>query len=136
MSSNYLKFSGKCKWPRLQNPDEYGKYQITLYLDDEGWVRFDQSGIQSVPKEDDKGRHVTFRRPTQSLIKGETVEWGPPEVVGVPEGALLGNDSDVTIEVVVYDTIKGKGSRLNKVTVDKFVEFVPTPQETPDVDLS
>lgn len=57
-------------------------------------------------------------------IKKELVHFGPPKVIdkdGVPVTQLLGNGSEVVIKVVVYDSKKGKGHRLEAVQVHKLV---------------
>lgn len=46
---------------------------------------------------------------------------------------LIGNGSDVKIRVAVYDTQKGKGQRLESVTVLNLVEFVRQEKELPPV---
>lgn len=127
MATKTYTFSGEAKWAKLASPDQkYNKYQVDLYLDD--WGDFQKSGLQLKTKEDKEtgAKYVTFRRPVQSLIKGKLKEWGPPQVVnadGSAFTALVGNGSRLTVEVDVYDTVKGPGHRLQKVTVDKLVEY-------------
>jgi hypothetical protein len=133
MPTQYLKFSGKCKWAKVRKPDDkYDNFSIQLYMDDKSWETFEVAGLSLIPKEDEDGQYVTFRRPNKKLIKNDVVEFGPPEVVGA-EG-LIGNGSEVTLDVVVYDTIKGKGHRLNRVTVNNLVKY-EHPSEKNDVTI-
>lgn len=137
MATKTYRFSGEARWAKLASPDEkYQKYQVDLFLDD--WSTFEKSGLQLKVKEDKESgaKFVTFRRPVSSLIKGEKVDWGAPEVV-TPDGnaftGLVGNGSRLTVDVDVYDTVKGPGHRLQKVIVDNLVEYKRAPV---DVDLS
>ncbi|WP_205105296.1 hypothetical protein, partial [Sutterella massiliensis] len=36
----------------------------------------------------------------------------------------LGNGSEVTVDIAVYDTQKGKGHRVEKITVHNLVEYI------------
>lgn len=128
MASSYYYLSGKAKWAKLFKPDDkYKNWQINLSLDDESKQKFVDSGMTMTIKRDDEGEWITFRRPEAKLIRDELVKFEPPTVVdkdGKPLDKLVGNGSDVTIKVVVYDTIKGKGHRLEAVKVNKLVEYV------------
>lgn len=116
-TTHYL--SGKCKWARLLKPDEkYNKYTIDVQLDEEQQKLYRSFKLKGPIKE---GGYVTLPRKAAD---------GRPEVV-TPEGApvtdLIGNDSEVTckIEVYNYDNKFGKGSgaRLMAVMVDKLVKY-------------
>ena len=125
MASKYFKFSGKCMWAQLQKPDpKYDNYKVTLIMDGANLEKLKQSGLQLEPKMTDDGVTVTFRRPSKKLIKSEIVEFGPPKVSGNPDNKLVGNGSTVEVDVVVYDTMKGKGHRLEAVKVLDLVEYV------------
>jgi hypothetical protein len=127
MPTQYLKFTGTCKWAKIRKPDDkYGFYSVDMYLDDASWEVFKASGLMLEPKETEDGWYVRFRRPHQKIIKQELVTFGPPEVTGTTE--LVGNGSKVTCDVVVYETQKGKGHRLNKITVLELVPFNPEPK--------
>lgn len=133
MATQYFYLSGKAKWAKLFKPDEkYNNFQINLYLDKPSLELFDKLGLQLTKRKDDEGTYVTFRRPPNKLIKGELVNFGPPKVMDKdnnPSDKLVGNGSEVTIKIGVYDTIKGKGHRLEAVRVENLVEFVPTKKE-------
>ena len=127
MPTQEMYFKGKAKWAKLLKPDQkYGNYQITVELTDKSLKEFVKSKLQLTIKGDNE---VTFKRPPQKLIKGEMVEFGKPRVLsadGEPfpiEKYMIGNGSDVTVKVMVYDTLKGKGHRLEAVRVDNLIEY-------------
>lgn len=133
-TKNYL-FSGTCKWAKVMKPDEeYENYQLPLYLDKESMELFQDSGCQLKVKSDEDGEFVTFKR--------NVVDYNPNtkarEEIGRPglkivnaEGeledysGLIGNGSEVTAQVQVYDSRNGKGHRLIGVVVNKLVEYNP-----------
>lgn len=128
MASSYYYLTGKSKWAKLFKPDDkYKNWQINVYLDEPSKKVFTESGMSMTPKRDEDGEYITFRRPEAKLIKNELVKFEPPPVTdkdGNTLDKLVGNGSDVTIKVVVYDTIKGKGHRLEAVRVNSLVEYV------------
>lgn len=127
MATRFFYFHGKAKWLKARKPDEkYGNYTVNLYPTPESRNLIAESGLQISPKQDEDGEFYVFRRPHQKLIKSEVVEFGPPQVLN-PDSTvfdgLVGNGSDVTIKVSVYDTIKGKGHRWESVRVDSLVVY-------------
>lgn len=136
MASKYYYLTGKAKWARLFTPDDkYKNYKIDLALDDASKEAFAESGMQLNSKAAEDGIFYTFRRPESKVIKGELVKFDPPSVTdkdGNKVESLVGNGSDVTIKVVVYDTMKGKGHRLEAVRVNELVEY-KKPEEVPTV---
>lgn len=126
--ANTYKISGKAKWAKVHTPDDkYGTYQICVYMDKKAEKTFVQSGCQGQIKEDEDGRFYNFKRRPQVLSrKGKLLDFGPPKVLdkdGKETSALIGNGSDVTIEIETYMTEKGVGTRLNSVTIDNLVEY-------------
>lgn len=132
MASSYYYLTGKAKWARLFTPDEkYKNYKIDLALDDASKEIFAESGMTMTPKTQEDGTYITFRRPEMKLIKNEPVKFEAPAVTdkdGNKVESLIGNGSNVTIKVVVYDTVKGKGHRLEAVRVNTLVPY-EKPQE-------
>lgn len=128
-------FSGEARWAKLREPDDkYNKYSIDLIMEPDVLAKFKTSGAQLKIREKDGTEFVTFNRPATSVIKGDIVNHGPPEILdkdGEPlaDNILVGNGSKVTLKVEVYDTVKGKGSRLAAVRVDDLVKY-----EKPEVD--
>lgn len=126
-------FTGLAKWAKVYTPDDmYQKYSIDLFLDDESWELFNESGLLLQPKEvaEDQGEPfgtcIRFSRPVSKEIKGALVNFGPPPVLdseGLPMTDNIGNGSKVTVKVSVYDTRKGMGHRLESIRVDDLVPY-------------
>jgi len=129
MSTKYVYLRGKTKWAMVRKPDEkYGNYKLNLYLNDASQKAFDDSGLQLEPKTDEDGKYYVFRRPHEKMIKKEIVEFGPPKVFNADNtefDGLVGNGSEITVKVSVYDTMKGKGHRLESLRVEELVEYNP-----------
>ena len=132
MATDIVYLTGKCNWAKVYKPEaEYDKskhsWRIDLYPDDQSWELFDKAGLALKKREDKEGgKFVSFKRPTKKIIKDKIVELEPPKVLdfeGNPMTDLIGNGSDVTIKVSVYDTAKGKGHTLEAVKVNELVEF-------------
>lgn len=127
MATRVYKFYGKCQWAKVHTPDEkYGNYQIDVFLDGPSMDLFKKSGLQLRVKDYEGERFVGFRRVPKKLIKGEMVDFGKPKVtdaVGREIDDLIGNGSVVAVTVSVFDTVKGKGHRLDVVEVRKLVPF-------------
>lgn len=127
MATEYLYLRGKAKWAQLTKPDkEYDNFKINVYLDDASKEIFVNSGLQLTPKTDEDGEYVVFRRPNYKQIKKELVHFGAPNVVdtdGKPVSALIGNGSEVVVKVVVYDSKKGKGHRLESIQVINLIPY-------------
>lgn len=142
MATKFVYFTGEVEWAKVRTPDEkYHNYTVDLYMDDDSWTKFFDSGLQLTPKEKDGKRYVTFRRPEEKLIKGETVNFGPPEVLIHEDDnyndfdGLIGNGSTVMVKVAVYDTMRGKGHRLETVAVEELVEYNPEGGSGKDPDM-
>ncbi len=134
MSTQAYYFRGICKWAMVHSIDEkYNNYKVNLYMDDSSKELFASSGLQMTPKTDEDGEYVTFRRAASKSIKGETVNFGKPKVLGVdtlPTNDLIGNGSDVTIKVVAFDTLNGIGHRLEAVKVNMLIPYEGKAVET------
>jgi hypothetical protein len=128
MATTAVYLSGKAKWAKVYTPDEkYQNWTINLYMDKDNLQKYQESGMTMNVKKDEEGPYVTFRRPQVKLIKQEMVKFGPPIVVdseGNPFDKTIGNGSEVTVKVLVYNTMKGPGHRLEKIRIDKWVEYV------------
>ena len=138
MATKTLYFTGICKYPKLKTVDEkFGKYQITMYLDQPSWKKFAESKIQVRPKKDEDGEYVKFSCPPKvTFVDGKSMTFGPIETYIREEGGevkpltdLIGNGSTVTVKVETYDTKMGKGHRLRGVLVDNLVPYVSKKQQ-------
>jgi hypothetical protein len=124
-------FSGVARQLFLTRPDQFGNYTVGVELDAASHTELANSGTTLKPRTWEGHTFVTFRRPKQKVIKDQLVQFGPPVVIdanGQPMTKMVGKGSKVTIKVVVYDSMKGKGHRLDTVRVDELVEYVPQPQ--------
>lgn len=134
MASKDYYFSGTTEWARLAKPDTKfdanGIYSMNLYMDKKSFKKYKEAGIQLKIKENDGKDFVTFKRNAKRPSDTGFIENGPPQILvgedgdDLPPNTLIGNGSEVTIKVRVYDTQKGKGSTLEAVRVDKLVPYV------------
>lgn len=112
--------------------------------------KLDDSGIQLTAKKNDEDGldYIRLRRPTKKVFSDEVTFFAPPEVSGkvtvqyqdengdrirqykkgdkinrVGEPVEIGNGSTVIANICVYDTVKGKGHRLEGLTVLDLVEY-------------
>lgn len=129
MSTKHYYFTGTVKWAKVRKPDEkYNDYKINLYPDKESLNLIKESGVQVEPKEDEDGTFYTFRRKNTQLIKNKVEEFGAPKVLNADNteyDGLVGNGSKITAKVAVFDTMKGKGHRLEVVRVEELVPYEP-----------
>ena len=142
-TTHYL--SGPCKWAKVHKPDEkYKKFSIDIGFTKDGLANYTKLGLKNKPKEADGLYWVTFRRDPESKvwINGEQTAAGKPGVFnsdGSPCTDMIGNGSEVTIVVSVYgydnEFGKGKGSRLEKVRVDKMVKYEKEAPRSNDPDI-
>lgn len=130
MATKYYYLSGVTKWAKLRKPDEkYNNFQVPLYMDDKTFSEFERLGLGLKKREDDDGKYVIFKRPQEKIIKNELVVLGPPKIVDENnqpwDDRLIGNGSEVTVKIAVYDTRKGPGHTLESLRVEKLVEYNP-----------
>lgn len=135
--SQTVTFKGKSfyakPWPNqidreYEDPDSIrgGNWCVRVTLDEDSVKLFNAIG----PKAKLKDGVAAFRRYEYvDYGQGEGVQpLGPPSVTGVSEGTLIGNGSDLSVQVEVYPyTFKnrpGVALRLVSVHVDNLVEYV------------
>jgi len=135
MATEHFYFHGEAIWCRVhaeQKDQKYDRYSIGVFLDEDSMERFKASEMQILPKQDkETGREFyQFARKNSQLIKGELVEFGTPHIFLASSKDIeerftgqVGNGSEVTVKVAVYDSKKGKGHRLESVRVDNLVEY-------------
>lgn len=147
MTTTFHKFTGKAKWAKVYDPEEFRgaiNWKIDVYQDKAQLKLRKEAGIQSKIYEDEDGTYVTFKRPKTKLIKGILNEFHGPKIfdaddnsivtykksedgsqwerVGTP--VLIGNGSLVEVEVAVYDAgAMGKGQRLESVKVIDLIHY-------------
>lgn len=145
MGTTRITLRGKAKWAKVfeSNRDMNGfegaykpydgAYSIQLEMDKENYDKLEASGAAKANKikrkEVDKlgTTEIKFIRKHKDKF-----EWasGAPKVMkadgsewSFADDGLIGNDSDVELEISVYTTSKATGSRLESVTVLNPVEY-------------
>ena len=131
------------------------KFKCGLWIDKETLEEYNKSGIQKKVKSDEKGDYVEFTRDAVKMIKGAPVFFVPPTVynkdgsvaINYTEGdevvrsyndpnrkakivrngdpIIIGNDSDLEVTVAVFDTMKGKGQRLESIRIIDLITYDP-----------
>jgi len=134
-------FTGKAYYAMVYegNHDEFGGkefYKITVALDNEGWAKFNKSGLSLKVRELEGEEVVTFKRDleakTGTSAKGKkfSLGGGAPRVVdadGEEFDKLIGNGSKVEVLVEVYEIGKGplKGKKGHRLEAVKVIEHIP-----------
>ncbi len=137
----YIK--GKGKWVKIfpgQEDKKFKCWTLDLYLDEDQVKEF-KAWKSELHLREDKETHEPFiklRRSTMKLIKDKLVTFDPPEVLSSENkkwsGELIGNGSELTCKVCVYDSSQGKGARLEAVRVDVHVPYAEKEVDTSNVD--
>lgn len=131
MATQAVLLSGKCKWARIDKPNRYNKFSIVLYPDAESLEKIKmmmEKGIKNVLKKDEDGYNMEFKC---DVSKNGRNFPPPPALIGDGElvQGLIGNGSDVTVKVDMYDYgiphQKGRGYavRLKSVYVHELVPY-------------
>lgn len=146
MATQYISFRGKAHYCKpyeaqidrgFEDKDEgrFANWNTGLILDDQTLVAYNALNLSQVKVKE--GNRVTFKRAEFKKDKDGNLEaLGTPRVTlpdGADEGSAIGNGSDVSISIEVFDyTYKnrpGRAARWNAVTVHELVEYVkPEPQ--------
>lgn len=132
MAVKTIYITGECKWAKLTgSEDKFKRWSISVFPDEASWTVYHNCGLELKERDDEEdGKFLQLARPYSKIIKGELVDFEPPEIIGA-KAEELGNGSNVTCKVVVYDTMKGKGHRLEAVRVNTLVKYTK-----PEVDTS
>lgn len=127
MAATTVYLRGKCDWAKPTKVDpKYNNYTVDLYPDEASLQAFKMTDAQTKVTDTDKGKMIKLRRPHSKMVKDEVRIFGPVEVLdnkNQPFIGLIGNGSEVTCKVVVYDTVKGKGTRLEAMRVETLVPY-------------
>ena len=116
-------FEGTVVFNNLTKPNKFNKYDLTIAIDDANLDIYNQSGIQSKPKYDEKYKQttVTFGKPAEKQVGKIITAVEPPKVMDGNQddmdATLVDRGSKVICKVIVYETPKGVGSRLSSVMV-------------------
>jgi len=127
---------GKLSWVKVQVPDEWGKWKVTVHPNAASLDKIrdlQAEGLKNVLKKDEDGYFVSFSRPTQKMMKGKVIGLTPPELLMADgktplQGVLVGNGSDGTVKLEVYQHGtpgggKAKAARLVSIRVDNLIPF-------------
>lgn len=127
--------SGKCKWCKSQEPNQFGDYKVDLFPDSESLnklMELKARGLKNVLKNTEDGPSMSFKRPTRKTMRNQVINFGPPVVVdkeGSPTLQAVGNGSDVTIKLLIYPYkvpgigTPGIGARWESLRIDNLVPF-------------
>lgn len=161
MATSYVSLKCAVKWLQIYEPEEYSgdiRWIGNFYpVDGNEWEKFQKSGLQQIPKEDEDGKFIRFRRSLRKMFPkdDEATYFNPPKITGavnvnyvnsdtkeevrsfkksekivvetVGEKVLIGNGSVVTVNLVVFDSGKGKGHRLESIVVHDLVVYEKKP---------
>jgi hypothetical protein len=144
MAKHAYYFQGKCKYPKLVNPDiEYRCWSVQTCLTKKSYEDFMKlkdgsdtvEGILNNVKLGEDGEYwVTFKRPMEKTYKGKSQLFTPPKLLNAdgtpfPPSTMIGNGSDITVKVEWYTfqppfkKKKGSAIRMESVRVDNLVPY-------------
>jgi hypothetical protein len=148
----YIK--GKLKWFSANRLDKFGKWSTIVYPDTESLEKIRElqaEGVKNTIKKDEDGYFVRFTRPPtiDKFIHGigkQKVALEAPKVVGkdgIPIEELIGNGSDGTLKIEVYEhgtppapgsskPGKAKAVRWMAARIDNLVPYTPASRTPSD----
>ncbi len=141
MASSIVYLKGTTGYVKLDKPDDYDKYVVQLALDKASKKLVKESGMRNDIKDGDV---IYLRRPVSTQFMDGTIkEYGPPSVIDldgnevpVSEYSRAWTGALVTCKLTVYDSSRGKGSRLETVRIEKDSELAgQAPEVFGDVDV-
>lgn len=138
-------FKGTVKWAKVYDTpkdetfttkkgkkvNKKAAWSLDLYMDEQSMAAYKKSGIQRTVRTDEDGEEfVSFDRPLVYKDKetGEDRNRKPPMILDAENNEFvsddrIGNGSEVTLSVDVYDTQVGKGCRLEAIRIENFIPF-------------
>jgi hypothetical protein len=137
MSNKLDTLKGKSGWTHVFQPGKFGKWTISLNLDNESLTKvlaWKKEGIKNELTKDDDGYWVTISRPTfyEDKLKNR-IAVVPPIIVDADNKQMaetrIGRGSDVEVKVELRDftapitKIKAKSMRLVGVKIHNLVTF-------------
>ena len=135
---DYVYLSGKAKWFRVSQADQWGNFKTRVYLDPpskDKFMELKKEGLASHLSMDEEGEFIIAKRPSQKVMKGRPISFAPPEILNKDGTTPLrdvnvGDGSDITCKLMVYeyrapgrDQPKKKAMRLESVRIDNLVPF-------------
>lgn len=149
---NYY-FKGKARWakvtgePKSETFTYKGKtitkpaqWSLDLFMDEPSLKAFKNSDSQLKVRTDKETEmdFVSFHRPLTIKVKDEDIKLNPPEVLNSenePITDLIGNGSEVTIKVSMFNTRMGTGTRLEAVRVENLIPYESKTQVSEDTPI-
>lgn len=126
---------GKVKWFRPKVPNKWNKWSVQIHPNDKGLeiIRDLQAeGLKNMIKKDEDGYYTSFSRPvTKETSTGKILSFTPVEVFdadGKPTDVRVGNGSDVTLKIEVYQHAtpgggKAKAARWVSARIDNLIPY-------------
>lgn len=133
---------GKISWFRARTTNKWNKYSVQIHpnpKDLEIIRELQAQGLKNVIKKDEDGYYTNFTRPVSKEFKsGKIITFTPVDVFdkdGVPYDGPVGNGSDATLKIEVYehDTPgggKAKAARWVSARIDNLIEYKPERDNT------
>jgi hypothetical protein len=132
MATEYILFTGKGKWVKTNQLNQYGKWSLNLYMDSENVDRFKAMKVKNHLKKDEEGYYVQFSRNPDRKVGGKTIAMPPPIVLdkdNVPTLVAIGNGSDLTVKIERYGyknpqtKAEEYACRIHAVRIDNLVPY-------------
>jgi len=119
--------TGVAYWAKVHKPDEkFNKFTLDFYPDDKSWKVYKATGLQLKERESEHGTYIKLGVAAARLTKTGEVKKATVTVLDEdnnPTKEDIGNGSEVTVKIEVFDTAKGPGHRLIAVRADKLVAY-------------
>lgn len=112
MTTRYINLRGKTKWFRPDRLSQYNKWEHQLYPipeDVDKILELKAQGLKNNLRKDDEGYNINIGRPPELKVNGAVKALQPPVVtitkdgIELPYTGLVGNGSDITTTVEVYN---------------------------------
>jgi hypothetical protein len=134
MATVFEFFKGKCKFARLQQPDDQYGWGMKFYPDQDSLDRFKSwqaKGIKNELKRDDDGDFFYLRRPYRKERKnGPDIYFTKPVILNkenLPIDTMIGDGSDLIAKAEIYEykfqNKPGKAMRLAGVKIENLVPY-------------
>jgi len=136
MPTTYEFFSGPVRYSNTVTPDtkfnKDGVFSLEIVLDDDQIQKLKATGSGLTVRESDGQKFVKFKREAKRVIKGQTVEFGPPptEYEGAPHETFIPRGSDVTMKVAFFDAGQKVAHRIMAIRVDRMEPYVPQEEQS------
>jgi hypothetical protein len=137
MSKNEeIYLSGKCRWVRIESPNQWGDYKFDLYPDPTSLNKIMElkgRGLMNKLRNEEDGPCMSFKRPAKKTMRNHEIVFGPPIILdkdGAPTLRAVGDGSDVICKLTIYPFKSPRGTpavaaRWESIKVVNLVPFSP-----------